>query len=112
MGSRKRVQRKAGRSSRFPQMSLLEALERSVRYSHDLKASVSATVQSARVLARKIDADPDSVTASMMQTFLKYCEALGFTIEPKQKSDGKDSAKPSGGAPSPMSIFMRKFETK
>lgn len=92
--------------SRFPESTLVAALERSVRASKDLRAVESATVQSARVLARRIDADPDSVTASMMQTFLKYCQSLGFTLDAKpSKGDGDDGSR-GKREPTPMERFL------
>lgn len=93
-------------SAKFPESSLENALERSVKYAHDLKAPMSATVQSARVLARKIDADPDSVTASMMQTFLKYCQSLGFTLDAKPIKSEDDSSTGKKEL-SPMEKFLK-----
>lgn len=93
-------------SAKFPESSLENALERSIRYAKDLKAPMSATVQSARVLARKIDADPDSVTASMMQTFLKYCQSLGFTLDAKP-SKGDDESAQDKKELSPMERFLK-----
>lgn len=92
--------------ARFPESSLEKALERSIQYAKGLKAITSATVQSARVLARKIDADPDSVTAAMMQTFLKYCQSLGFTLDakPSKSDDGSSQGKKEL---SPMEKFLR-----
>lgn len=110
MASRKTVKRSSGRSSRFPESSLEDALERSVRYARDLKAVTSATVQSARVLARKIDADPGSVTASMMQTFLKYCQSLGFTLDARPSKDGEGDGASGKRELSPMERFLKSRE--
>jgi hypothetical protein len=93
-------------ATRFPESSLEDALERSVKYSKDLRAANSATVQSARVLARKIDSDPESIKAATMQTFLKYCQALGFTLDAKP-SKGDDESAQAKKELSPMEKFLK-----
>lgn len=97
-------------SSKFPESTLLSALERSVKYSKDLRAANSATVQSARVLARKIDSDPESIKAATMQTFLKYCQALGFTLDVKLDTKSDDDKKPKKRELSPMERFLKERE--
>ena len=93
---------KKSRSERFPQESVSDALERSLRNTKHLRAKDAATVAAARALAWKIDhwdelaeqaiddaeakgkgarpAVPLNDNTSI-PTFLKYCAALGLTPE-------------------------------
>lgn len=85
----------------FPQQTVSEALESAIITADHLSLKHSATVAAARQLAKRldrldkegwvVDGKLDNVT---VPTFLRYCEALGLTIE-------KPTARKSSAAPEP-----------
>ena len=97
-------------ASKFPEMKVSEALERSIRNLRGLSAKDSAIIAAARALARKIDAWDVIVDYAMedmedkakgarpavpqndnvsIATFLKYMQALGLTVDAVQKAPAK-----------------------
>lgn len=78
---------------KFEHLSVVDALERSIRNSKDLGARQSALVATSRVLARRIDRLADSGFVDQngkldnvtVPTFLKYLQALGLTVESADK---------------------------
>lgn len=68
---------------------------------------MSATVQSARVLAASIDAAGSEVKAAQSLAFLQYCRSLGLTVEdkPDDKSEKKDGERKL----SPMEQFRARY---
>lgn len=109
----------------FEDMSLVDALERSLRNAKHLRARDSAAVVAARKLARKIDAwdiivdwafeDIEDVKGGRpavptndnvsLSSFLKYMETLGL-VSPVEESAG--AAKPSAAAPPAGVLAFRK----
>lgn len=85
-------------SDKFPMKSVSEALEDSLRGSPGLLKRNSATVAAARSLALLIDDQQVLVSEggkfdnTVFPTFLKFCEALGLTVE--KKTDAKKPAEP------------------
>lgn len=78
----------------FPDESISDALERSLRNSKELKAVNSVTIATARHLAKRLDLlfENDFITDSgkfdnvTVPTFLKYLSALGLTITAEESS--------------------------
>lgn len=93
--------------AKFPETSVREALERSLRNADGLTAVHSATVAAARTLAERIDhlsatgfVDDDKLDNVTVPTFLKYCQALGLTVDATSvKKQEKTQTKP---APQPV----------
>ena len=101
----------------FEELSVSEALERSLRNAKHLRAMDSATVAAARALARKIDAWDVIVSWALedaedaggrpavpandnvsLSSFLKYQQALGL-ISPVDDAGGASSASSPAAAP-------------
>ena len=116
----------------FPQETVADALERSLRNAKHLRAKDAATVAAARALAWKIDhgtnwrnrpyrtpkrtgkgtrpAVPQNDNTSL-PTFLKYCAALGLVPEeekPAKPARGK-AAKPEA---TPVADELEKYLAK
>lgn len=107
-------------ATKFEQLSVSEALERSIRNAKHLRAQHSATIAAARALARKIDAwdviaqwaVEDAAEAKgrppvpqndnvSIASFLKYLDALGLTPEDAAPAarPGRPATKPEPAGP-------------
>lgn len=119
-------------SKQFPQESVSEALERSLRNAKHLRAKDAATVAAARALAWKIDnwdelahqaiedaeekgkgsrpAVPLNDNTSL-PTFLKYCDCLGLTPEESPAAKPARPAKPELAKPvrNDFEAYMKKY---
>ena len=104
--------------TKFPRETVSAALERSLRNAKGLKAVNAATVAAARVLAGRIDqlAETDFVDDNgkfdnvTVPTFLKYCQALGFTeSQEAKKPETRAAAVSTSGKVTALEDYMRKF---
>lgn len=110
-------------ASEFPESSVAEALERSLKNT-GLKAVNSAVVAAARVLAARIDSiretgfidEHGKLDNVSLPTFLKYCQSLGLTVDApakvgrpvKPKAEAKQE-KPKSDKVVQMADFMKRF---
>lgn len=75
--------------------SVLGALNEAVEAATHLGVSDAPAVEAARALARKIDSAVESDNVSI-PTFLKYCDALGFTPVGRSKLGEPEVKEPDG----------------